>query len=183
MEWRQATENWKTYKIKYYKGSYALYSRLKATRAAKQLLSGLGTSSSKEAKEYFSDMARHRILFNHGGNEDDAAVILAFSKKKIEERKQWLTRWMNLRKQRRANGDVEDYLYNAETRAITYSDFVNKELILFSNADNERSIPSLVDGLKPGQRKVSDANVFWLSRGCYTLGAFSGHVHVLQASR
>lgn len=25
---------------------------------------------------------------------------------------------------------------------------------MFSNADNERSIPSLVDGLKPGQRKV-----------------------------
>lgn len=31
---------------------------------------------------------------------------------------------------------------------------MNKELILFSNADNERSIPSVVDGLKPGQRKV-----------------------------
>merc|ERR1712088_372979 len=30
----------------------------------------------------------------------------------------------------------------------------NKELVLFSNCDNERSIPSLVDGFKPGQRKV-----------------------------
>jgi DNA topoisomerase-2 len=37
---------------------------------------------------------------------------------------------------------------------VTYSDFVNKELVLFSNLDNERSIPSLVDGFKPGQRKV-----------------------------
>jgi DNA topoisomerase-2 len=27
-------------------------------------------------------------------------------------------------------------------------------LILFSLADNVRSIPSMVDGLKPGQRKV-----------------------------
>ncbi|VDK75285.1 unnamed protein product [Anisakis simplex] len=27
-------------------------------------------------------------------------------------------------------------------------------MVLFSNCDNERSIPSLVDGLKPGQRKV-----------------------------
>lgn len=34
------------------------------------------------------------------------------------------------------------------------SDFVNKELILFSMADNIRSIPSVADGLKPGQRKV-----------------------------
>ena len=37
---------------------------------------------------------------------------------------------------------------------IPYSDFINKELILFSMADNIRSIPSVVDGLKPGQRKV-----------------------------
>ena len=34
------------------------------------------------------------------------------------------------------------------------SDFINRELILFSMADNIRSIPSVVDGLKPGQRKV-----------------------------
>ncbi len=33
-------------------------------------------------------------------------------------------------------------------------EFINKELILFSYADNVRSIPSVADGLKPGQRKV-----------------------------
>ena len=38
--------------------------------------------------------------------------------------------------------------------SISYSDFVNKELILFSLADNMRSIPSVMDGLKPGQRKI-----------------------------
>jgi DNA topoisomerase-2 len=37
---------------------------------------------------------------------------------------------------------------------ISYSDFINKELILFSLADCVRSIPSIVDGLKPGQRKI-----------------------------
>lgn len=37
---------------------------------------------------------------------------------------------------------------------IPISDFINKELILYSMADNIRSIPSMVDGLKPGQRKV-----------------------------
>ena len=34
---------------------------------------------------------------------------------------------------------------------MTYSDFINKELVLFSNCDNERSIPSIVDGFKPGK--------------------------------
>lgn len=37
---------------------------------------------------------------------------------------------------------------------IKYSDFINKELILFSLADLQRSIPSMVDGFKPGQRKI-----------------------------
>lgn len=45
------------------------------------------------------------------------------------------------------------YLDQSE-KLIKYSDFVNKELILFSMADLQRSIPSMVDGLKPGQRKI-----------------------------
>lgn len=45
------------------------------------------------------------------------------------------------------------YLDNKESH-IRYSDFINKELILFSMADLQRSIPSMVDGLKPGQRKI-----------------------------
>eukprot|EP00388_Colpodella_angusta_P030402 GDKK01019407.1.p1 GENE.GDKK01019407.1~~GDKK01019407.1.p1 ORF type:complete len:824 (-),score=191.69 GDKK01019407.1:81-2336(-) len=39
-------------------------------------------------------------------------------------------------------------------KKVPYSDFIDKELILFSIADCERSIPSVVDGLKPGQRKI-----------------------------
>ena len=37
---------------------------------------------------------------------------------------------------------------------ITYTDFINHELILFSHADNERSIPHFMDGFKPSHRKV-----------------------------
>ena len=42
--------------------------------------------------------------------------------------------------------------YNVEE--MTYDSFINKELVLFSVADNQRSIPSLMDGFKPSQRKV-----------------------------
>ncbi|VDK40085.1 unnamed protein product [Gongylonema pulchrum] len=115
---------------------------------------GLGTSTSKEAKEYFTDMARHRIRFRYSGEEDDNSLDMAFSKKKIEDRKVWLTNWMAEKKLRREQGLTEEYLYDKDTRAVSFKDFVNKELVLFSNTDNERSIPSLVDGLKPGQRKV-----------------------------
>lgn len=40
----------------------------------------------------------------------------------------------------------QQYLYGTQTKHLSYNDFINKELILFSNSDNERSIPSLVDG-------------------------------------
>ncbi|KAM4824138.1 DNA topoisomerase 2-alpha isoform 2-T2 [Urocitellus parryii] len=133
-EWKSSTPNYKKWKVKYYKG--------------------LGTSTSKEAKEYFADMKRHRIQFKYTGPEDDAAISLAFSKKQIDDRKEWLTHFMEDRRQRKLLGLPEDYLYGQATTYLTYNDFINKELILFSNSDNERSIPSMVDGLKPGQRKV-----------------------------
>lgn len=133
-EWKAAKDNWHTYKIKYYKG--------------------LGTSTSKEAKEYFSDMKRHRIRFKYGGPQDDHCINMAFSKKCAEQRKEWLTGWMEDTKRRRELGLPEQYLYEKDTKSVNYADFVNKELVLFSNCDNERSIPSMVDGLKPGQRKV-----------------------------
>uniref|UniRef100_UPI00358E4619 DNA topoisomerase 2-beta n=1 Tax=Myxine glutinosa TaxID=7769 RepID=UPI00358E4619 len=132
--WKKNVDNFKTWKTKYYKG--------------------LGTSTAKEAKEYFVEMSRHRIPFKYSGPDDDAAITLAFSKKKVDDRKEWLTNWMEDRRQRRLHGLPEQFLYGKETKHLTYNDFINKELILFSNSDNERSIPSLVDGLKPGQRKV-----------------------------
>ncbi|XP_030076913.1 DNA topoisomerase 2-alpha [Microcaecilia unicolor] len=133
-EWKNITGNLKPWKVKYYKG--------------------LGTSTSKEAKEYFADMKRHRIPFTYSGPADDAAISLAFSKKKVDDRKEWLTNFMEDRRQRRLHGLPEEYLYGKATKNLTFNDFINKELILFSNSDNERSIPSLVDGMKPGQRKV-----------------------------
>ena len=54
--WKAETENAHTWKVKYYKG--------------------LGTSTSKEAKEYFSDMDLHRIPFKYSGSEDDDSILL-----------------------------------------------------------------------------------------------------------
>lgn len=133
-EWKSNTANSNTYNIKYYKG--------------------LGTSTSVEAKEYFTNMARHRIRFRYQGQQDDDHIVLAFSKKHIEHRKEWLTNFMVESKRRKEIGLPEKYLYGKDTKFVSYTDFVNLELVLFSNADNVRSIPSLVDGFKPGQRKV-----------------------------
>ena len=41
-----------------------------------------------------------------------------------------------------------------EDKNVSYYDFVHLELKHFSNDDNNRSIPALLDGLKPSQRKI-----------------------------
>ena len=69
-------------------------------------------------------------------------IEMAFAKKRVDDRKLWL---LNLEPGTRMDYKVD---------AVSYDDFINKELILFSNADNERSIPHFMDGLKPSQRKV-----------------------------
>jgi DNA topoisomerase-2 len=72
-------------------------------------------------------------------------IDMAFSKGRVEDRKTWLH-----------NLEKDTYLNYSEAQeeGVKYSDFINKELILFSQADNQRSIPHLMDGFKPSQRKV-----------------------------
>ena len=103
---------------------------------------GLGTSTTEDAQIYFRDLDKHLKEFHVMQENESELIELAFSKKKADERKEWLRQFKP--------GTYLDH----STRDITYTDFINKELILFSMADNMRSIPSVVDGLKPGQRKV-----------------------------
>lgn len=118
------------------------------------VLLGLGTSTAKEAKEYFENMTRHRIRFRYEGDQDDQNIIMAFSKKCVDQRKDWLMNHMDETKRRKEIGLSERYLYEKDTRTVTFSDFINVELVLYSNYDNVRSIPNMIDGFKPGQRKV-----------------------------
>ena len=102
----------------------------------------MGTSTSLEARKYFSDLAKHRKQFAPCETIDRDDIDLAFSKKKVDERKEWLRQFR-----------PGTYMDHSMTE-IRVSDFIHKELILFSMADNIRSIPSMIDGLKPGQRKI-----------------------------
>ncbi|KAJ9503325.1 DNA topoisomerase 2 [Exophiala xenobiotica] len=120
--WQEAHKHERGWENKYYKG--------------------LGTSTTEEAQQYFNDLDTHHKEFDTMKDDEPALIELAFSKKKADERKEWLRQFRP--------GTFLDH----KIKKITYSDFVNKELILFSMADNIRSIPSVVDGLKPGQRKV-----------------------------
>jgi DNA gyrase/topoisomerase IV subunit B len=156
-------DNWKEsgetsgYKVKYYKG--------------------LGTSTSQEAKEYFIDIDTKLINYfwekvkaefsdeekpeadsdddsDEDSDEepdpnifipvhdDDDAIRLAFAKERADDRKKWLMAY--------DKNNVLKY----EQKVIPYYNFIHQELIHFSNDDLIRSIPSVIDGLKPSQRKI-----------------------------
>ena len=100
---------------------------------------GLGTSSAKEAREYFGDIKLNNYIFTQ---ETDKSMSLAFSKDESDLRKEWLYQF------------DENLILDHKEKDIPIQDFINKELIHFSNSDTLRSIGSVYDGLKPSQRKI-----------------------------
>ena len=128
--WKQSIDNIKSWQVKYYKG--------------------LGTSTSEEAKEYFTDIEKKNIHYIKGDEFDDVLkkskseikIDLAFDKKKAEDRKVWLKSYDKIN------------IIEQTQKKVPYYEFIDKELIHFSDYDCKRSIPSMVDGLKPSLRKI-----------------------------
>ena len=120
-KWKSNASQSKGWRIKYYKG--------------------LGTSTTKEAKEYFRKL---KIISYYKDDEDKAnsQIDKAFNKKRANDRKTWLR-----------NYNRELYP-NYNDNKMSFGKFIDEELIHFSNEDNDRSLPSMIDGLKPSQRKV-----------------------------
>lgn len=100
---------------------------------------GLGTSTPAEAREWFKTL--HEIQYVCDEKTDES-LLLAFHKKQADDRKRWL-----------AHYDPHQML-QVDGNKATYSNFIHSELIHFSHADNIRSLPHLMDGLKPSQRKI-----------------------------
>tara|TARA_A100001011_G_scaffold141986_1_gene149991 strand:+ start:7038 stop:10406 length:3369 start_codon:yes stop_codon:yes gene_type:complete len=118
-EWKK-TNDIKGWKIKYYKG--------------------LGTSTSKEFKEYFKD--KKTVTFESTGDGSSSRIDMIFNKKRSDDRKKWLQTY-----------DRSSYIDTGKSN-VTYEEFIDKEFIHFSTYDNERSIPNLMDGLKISLRKI-----------------------------
>lgn len=121
----------------------------------------MGTSTSAEAREYFSDLPKHLIPFYWKDEHDGDCIDMAFNKTRVQNRKDWLLKF-GAQARAKAEGEVVDD-DTAVTRAdpaalistsdlaasdgaVSYQDFINDELVQFSLVDLHRSIPSVVDG-------------------------------------
>ena len=100
---------------------------------------GLGTSTSKEFKEYF---AKKKIVNFVNSESCKETIDMVFNKKRANDRKLWLE-----------NYDRNVYL-NTTKDDVSFEEFINNDLIHFSKYDNDRSIPNLCDGLKISLRKI-----------------------------
>ena len=106
------------------------------------------SKSTNKSKSSKSDKASEDDLMSIKSENIDKnelsyqAITLAFAKNRANDRKVWV-------KQRDENLIIEN-----NVKKIPIYDFINKDLIHFSHEDNLRSIPDLVDGLKPSQRKI-----------------------------
>lgn len=105
---------------------------------------GLGTSTPAEGKEYFRNLSRNRKELVYVKTRDSDLIDMCFNKMRVEERKAWINGY---------DGEFMDYT----PTYLTVESFVKKELVTFAIADNERSLPSLFDGFKTSQRKVTFA--------------------------
>ena len=124
-DWKKANDGGAGFQIKYFKG--------------------LGTSKPTDIKTYFTSLDKHLNSFKPLTPADSEAIDMAFSKKRAADRKQWLSGY---------DPKISDFRSCSNNGSYSITDFVNKDLIEFSMYDNVRSIPSAIDGLKPGQRKI-----------------------------
>lgn len=81
-------------------------------------------------------------LGNHLNSKSHDAITLAFAASRADDRKKWLQSYDKTK------------ILDMNSNVVTFSDFINYELIQFSVEDNERSIPSVIDGFKPSLRKI-----------------------------
>ena len=121
---------------------------------------GLGTSTRDEAKEYFARPQAVEFAFVPGSDE---AIDMAFNKARADDRKLWL------------QGYDKAALIPAGSK-LPYPDFINKDLIHFSNYNLERAIPSMMDGLKVSQRKILYAAFKRDLRSEIRVAQFAGYV-------
>uniref|UniRef100_A0A6C0D4W6 DNA topoisomerase (ATP-hydrolyzing) n=1 Tax=viral metagenome TaxID=1070528 RepID=A0A6C0D4W6_9ZZZZ len=140
-QWKKENSDFAKWTIKYYKG--------------------LGTSTSKEFKEYF---ANKKIVNFTSVETCKESIDKVFNKKRANDRKEWLS-----------NYDRSSYL-NTSKPYVTYGEFINNDMIHFSIYDNERSIPNICDGLKICLRKILFAALKKKLTSEIKVAQFSGYV-------
>lgn len=101
---------------------------------------GLGTHTPAEFAKLFASRKDHIVNFKWE-DEDDDAIDKVFNKKRADDRKAWVLTHKRSK-------------ITSKASTVSYREFIDTEMIHFSFYDCQRSIGSVMDGLKPSQRKI-----------------------------
>lgn len=111
-----------------------------------------GGSGENLNENCFKGLKNVQSLFQGGPDIDycDISLKLAFENKDnlADYRKDWILKCLL----KRSQGQI-DYQFQRQN-TVSYFNFVNSELIEFSIEDVQRSLPNIMDGFKPSQRKI-----------------------------
>ena len=127
---------------------------------------GLGTSKTEDVKQVFKEP--YLVIFT----DDSAAtekVDMVFSGKRANDRKAWLENY--------TDHSFKYLLDDIGIENVPISEFFDNEMIQFSIADNKRSIPNVIDGLKPSQRKILYVGMYALKDEEVKLETFAAQVN------
>jgi len=112
----------------------------KATKKTTKSTSGEDVGSDEEDED--NTQVVTTAITRKYNDDTTEAITLAFEKDRSDHRKAWLM------------GNDKKKILPQAGRNVSIPNFINRELILFSYDDCDRSLPSVCDGLKPSQRKV-----------------------------
>lgn len=108
---------------------------------------GLGTNNYDDMKSMFRSLGTHQVPFVWNDAEDGKAIDLVFNPARPEDRRAWY-------EEKIVEVGVTPPASSSSTTRVSYTQFVNTEMLEYTATSILRSIPHLMDGLKPSQRKI-----------------------------
>ena len=127
------------------------YSKFLATNPSvknTKYIKGLGTIEKSLGQEMAKNIPDYLIPFQPLQESENDLIDQTFNKDRSDDRKEWINATKTL------EYDAEIEQSNRLANGLNITEYINKDVAEFSRYNLEISIPSIMDGFKPSQRKI-----------------------------
>ena len=143
------------YHVNYYKGlgSFTNIEAREVFKEINQRTFDFIYSEELSTKEFIQKISQQNKAYNisfykknNTKNINDLAIELAFVTDNSDYRKEWINAYIS--------NNEKDLIIEFTSNKKLIHEFINNELVMYSTENVNRSIPALMDGLKPSSRKI-----------------------------
>lgn len=127
------------------------YSKFLATNPSvknTKYIKGLGTIEKSLGQEMAKNIPDYLIPFQPLQESENDLIDQTFNKDRSDDRKVWINATKTL------EYDADEEQSNRLANGLNITEYINKDVAEFSRYNLEISIPSIMDGFKPSQRKI-----------------------------